>query len=409
MSGVPEPCAFGHPVLTCTAWDQGGGQSRIGYTYVLAKSPDIIAYCGTETRTAPCWLSENFGLGTCQFGPGSSVRDAGLAGQQGKTGVGGRDAGNSRHAGAEMADIVDIWDVPKAKEMYAIAGWEQWANAGSVSSDLPEYLVEHLQAQRIGCLHGEGFYLFQLPATHDLMRPEIEFKDGHCHKVQRYSNDIYYAGNDDKGLVIFSGCEPHIDVDRYAAGFFGAMQQLGVKRTVGLGGVFGAMPYRRDRQVSCVYSLPVMQKELTDYAVTFSNYHGGASLGSYLSVQASELNMEYCNFYSMVPAYDLSQFDMTEQGMRVDYDFRAWYELMRRLNVMFNLQIDLTELEDRSQRLTDSLDEQVDKLCDRLGHDKLRDYFKHLEAEFEERSYLPYESVWEDELGEIFDDLEDNE
>ncbi len=111
----------------------------------------------------------------------------------------------------------------------------------------------------------------------------------------------------------------------------------------------------------------------------------------------------------MVPAYDLSQFNMTEQGMRVDYDFRAWHELMRRLNVMFNLQIDLSELEERSQRLTESLDAQVDKLCDRLGHTQLYDYFQQLEQEFEERSYMPYESMWEDELEDILDDLEGND
>ena len=35
-----------------------------------------------------------------------------------------------------MSEISELWDAPAAKEIFAIAGWEQWANAGSVSSDL---------------------------------------------------------------------------------------------------------------------------------------------------------------------------------------------------------------------------------------------------------------------------------
>ena len=314
-----------------------------------------------------------------------------------------------------MVDISKFWDGPQAKEVYAIAGWEQWADAGSVSSELPEYLIKMLNAEPIGHLQSDGFYLFQLPATHDLMRPRIEFKEGRHRKVQRYANDLYYAGDEEKGLVIFRGVEPHIDVDRYAQGFFRAMSSLGVKRTVSLGGVFGSIPFRMDRNVSCVYSLSRMRSELLEYAVSFSNYKGGASLGSYLAVEAKAQGMEYCTFYSFVPAYDLSQFGLSEQGMRIDVDFRAWYELMRRLNVMFGLQLDLTELEERSHNLTTTLDEKVEKLCKRIGNDDLLRYFEKLEEEYEEQPFLPYQSLLEDELGGILDvfnddkDLDDDE
>ena len=308
-----------------------------------------------------------------------------------------------------MAEPFEFWDAPAAEEVYALAGWDQWANAGSVSSDLPSYLIKDLEAKHIGRINCDGYYLFQLPATHDLMRPAIAFEDGYQASVQRYFNDVYYVGDERKGLVIFSGSEPHIDVDRYADAFFQALRGLGVRRTIGLGGVFGSMPYRRDRHVSCVYSLPAMRQELMEYAVNFSNYSGGASLGSYLSVRAAELEMEYCTFYSMVPAYDLSQFNLSEQSMRVEYDVRAWYELMRRVNVMFGMQIDLSELEERSVSLTDSLDAKVYRLCQKQGGEKLRTYFERMEAEFEDKPYLPFESVWEDELGDILDELNDDE
>ena len=308
-----------------------------------------------------------------------------------------------------MSEISELWDAPAAKEIFAIAGWEQWANAGSVSSDLTKYLVDHLKAKHIGRMKGDGFYLFQLPATHDLMRPHVEFTDGHHTSVQRYFNDVYYWGDEEKGLVIFTGCEPHIDVDRYAVAFFEILEALRVKRTVGIGGVFGDVPFRFDRNVSCVYSLPNMREELTEYAVNFSNYKGGASLGSYLAVQAKEMEIEYCTFYSLVPAYDLSKYELSQRGLRVDVDFRAWHEVMRRINVMFNLQIDLSDLEERSHSLTSSLETKFAQLSNQSGGEKLERHFNRMEEDFEEKSFLPFEGVWEDELGDILDELNDNE
>ncbi len=308
-----------------------------------------------------------------------------------------------------MAEISELWDAPTAKDVFAVAGWEQWANAGSISSDLPQYLIERLEARHIGRMKGDGFYLFQIPATHDLMRPQVEFEEGHHTVVQRYFNDVYYWEDDEKGLVIFAGCEPHIDVDRYAVAFFEMLNTLRVKRTVGLGGVFGNVPFRLDRNVSCVYSLPIMQEELAEYAVNFSNYKGGASLGSYLSIQATEMDIEYCTFYSLVPAYDLSTYDLSQRGLRVDVDYRAWYEVMRRLNVMFNLQIDLSDLEERSHSLTSALETKLAQLVQQAGGDRLERHLARMEAEFEEKSFLPFEGIWEDELGNILDELDDTD
>jgi len=40
-----------------------------------------------------------------------------------------------------MNGSLDLWEGPMAEEVYMIAGWEQWADAGEVSSELPRYLA----------------------------------------------------------------------------------------------------------------------------------------------------------------------------------------------------------------------------------------------------------------------------
>ena len=67
-----------------------------------------------------------------------------------------------------MSDAVEIWETPKAREIYMLAGWRQWADAGSISSGLPQYLIQQTGARHIGSIRSDGFYLFQFPGTHDL-------------------------------------------------------------------------------------------------------------------------------------------------------------------------------------------------------------------------------------------------
>ncbi len=107
--------------------------------------------------------------------------------------------------------------------------------------------------------------------------------------------------------MIFIGSEPHLDAERYAKTFLEIARELKVKRVAAIGGVYGEMPYDQDRSVSCVYSLPEMKEELQDYAVQFSNYEGGVSIGTYMAHWAEPAGIELAVFYALVPAYDFSE------------------------------------------------------------------------------------------------------
>jgi len=61
---------------------------------------------------------------------------------------------------------------------YMIAGWHEWADAGAVSSGLPQYLIDETRARKIGEIAPDGFYLFQIPGTHHLLRPVVQLEEG---------------------------------------------------------------------------------------------------------------------------------------------------------------------------------------------------------------------------------------
>lgn len=303
-----------------------------------------------------------------------------------------------------MNDSIDLWEKPGSAR-YMIAGWYQWADAGEVSSGLPQYLIEETDARQIGEMDPHGYYLFQFPGTHDLLRPMVRLEEGYRVELQERRNAFYVSGDTASSFLIFIGDEPHMNVERYAEAFLDAVQAIGVERVAIVAGVNGPMPYDKDREISCVYSLPGMKEELEGYALRLSDYHGGATIGVYLADRAEERGIELVAFYAMVPAYDFSQASSTIQRVSAEEDHKAWYDLMRRLDYMFDLDLDLSELERRSAELIAAWHARMTQLEKKLPG-VVGPYMEEVNQEFEERSFDPLGQAWEDALGDIFEDSE---
>lgn len=302
-----------------------------------------------------------------------------------------------------MSDAVELWERPKADRMYMIVGWRQWADAGATSSGLPQYLIQQMDARQIGTIKPDGFYLFQIPGTHDLVRPVVKFNDGYAQSLKTQKNEIFYTEDNQRGLVIFLGDEPHMDVERYSSAILHIAQTLKVERIISLGGVYGELPYEKERMISSSYSLPQLKAELDDLAVTFSDYHGGASIGSYICRRAGERNLEMVGLYAFVPTYDFSNMSQLGNSIRIENDFMAWRGVMQRVNYMLKLRFDLTDLEQKTRRLIEIVESKIDELDSVAPQLGVREYLARLSEAFTEIQFDPLDEVWEDELRRLFD------
>ena len=301
-----------------------------------------------------------------------------------------------------MSNLNELWEMPPGAKCM-IAGWHQWADAGDVSSGLPRYLIDTTAANKIGEIRRRGYYLFQIPATHHLLRPVIKLTEGHSESLEIRSNEFFYSGDDENGLVVFLGDEPHQHEERYAEAFLDTVQELGIERVAIVAGVHGPVPHDREREISCVYSLPRMKDELANYAIKFSNYEGGTTIGTYIAAKAERRDIEVVVFFAMVPSYDFSQASVLTQRMAMDEDFAAWHELMRRLVHMFDLDMDLSDLQTRSEELTAAWAAKIDQLSEMPQLD-VQEYLKKVNEQFAGRTFLPSSDIWEDALGDLFGD-----
>ncbi len=306
-----------------------------------------------------------------------------------------------------MDELLTIDSFPRAQNLRLIAGWRQWADAGSVSSLLPFYLIEQTGAKKIGELKPHGFYIFQAPGTHHMFRPVIRLEEGYRQTLQKKRNEFYYAGDEENGLFIFIGDEPQINVERYVEALGQACQLLGVRRVVSVGGVYGAMPYNRERQISCLYSLPRLKGELAETAVQFSNYEGGATIGAYLVDYAETLGLEWIDLYAFVPAYNFSPNSLEPQLLSIESDYKAWYDLLRRINHLCQLSLDLSDLQRRSEHLLRGMEEKINTLEREMPQLKVREFLAELEETFTEQSFAPLGDVWSAELDNLFSDFDE--
>jgi len=306
----------------------------------------------------------------------------------------------------EMPDVLELWEHPSAQEFYMFAGWRQWADAGMVSSGLPEYLVKQTKAHQIGIIRPDGFYMFQIPGTHDLVRPVVKFKEGYPESLQTQRNEIFYAEVQQRGLIYFIGDEPHLDIERYSAAVLEIASHFNVKRIIGFGGVYGEMPYDKERMISSTYSLETLKDEVRKLSVNLSDYHGGASIGSFLCRRAGDLDLEYISFYAFVPTYDFSSIAQVGSSIRIEHDYKAWLGIMQRVNYMLKLDFDLTDIGKRSSQLVQVLEEKIQEIVDAAPEAGIREYLEKLSTEYVEVPFAPLDDVWENEIRRLLDKFE---
>lgn len=265
-----------------------------------------------------------------------------------------------------MADELVVFQ-EKPSAQYLIAGWRrQWSDGGGISGGLPRYLIEKLEAKKIGELGSTVSslcYPFQVAGTHDTFRPLAAFEDGLPSVPMHRENYFYDAGN---GLIIFRGQEPWFRLDVFADAFFQAIKELGITLTAAVEGVNGPVPPEMERRITCVYTKPEMRKTLDRYGMQFSSYGSEGRRGPTIAMALVTFghynypDIEMFRIGAMAPMYPFVTGNNEPVG--ISRDHRSFYDIMRRLKSMFKLDIDLNELEVLGRNESEELQSRLDRI-----------------------------------------------
>ena len=267
-----------------------------------------------------------------------------------------------------MADDLVTFQEKPATARYLIAGWRrQWSDGGGISGGLPRYLIEKLGAKKIGEMGprvSEMCYPFQVAGTHDTFRPLVAYEDGLPTKPMHRENYFYDAGD---GLIIFRGQEPWFRIDIFADAFFQAISDLGVKQTAAVEGVNGPVPPEKERRITCVYSRADMREMLEKFGMQFSSYGSDSRRGPTIAMALVTLahydhpDLEMFRIGAMAPMFPFVTSNNEQVGITRDH--RSYYDIMRRIKSMFNLDMDLAELQTLGDNESKELQERLDKIA----------------------------------------------
>jgi len=262
---------------------------------------------------------------------------------------------------------------------FMIAGFNQHSNVGNVSSGIPEYLIEKLNARRVGHIRKGDFYIFQLPGSQFMFRPPVKYVEGYEEYYQEEPiNDFYYAEVSEKGLIIFIGTEPNLREDVYVNTLLDGAKELGVKRIIVPAGIGMEVPFDKERLVGCHYNLKQMQEELKNYAVIFPDYPSEARIGMVINHYSKERGIESVRMTARTPSYQVS--------LTIDSDKRAMYDILRRIRYMFGINLDLSDLEEESKQQLSDFENTLKRLCmdkPELGS-QITTYMEQVGERFEE-------------------------
>ncbi len=290
-------------------------------------------------------------------------------------------------------ELVKFSEKPPAK--YLIAGWRrQWSDGGRVSGGLTRYLIEKLGARKIGELGptvSHDCYPFQVAGTHDTFRPLVAYEDGLPSKGMYRENYFYDAGN---GLIIFRGEEPWFHIEVFGEAFFQAVKELGVELTVAVEGVNGPVPPDLERRITCVYSKAEMKGTLEKYGMQFSSYGSEGRRGPTIAMALVSLahfelpDLEMFRMGAMAPMYPFST--QSNEQVGITRDHRSYYDIMRRLNSMLKLDVDLSEL----KQLADAECQKLEEVLERIGsaNGEAKQLIDTVRSDY---NYTPFEEVVE--------------
>ena len=264
---------------------------------------------------------------------------------------------------------------PRLRQPYMVCGMGGWLDGGEAATGSVRYLIRKLEAIVFADMPIAKFQVFQVPGQVSL-GPSIEIEDGIIKDYRLPENRFFYWVNprSDHDLILFLGTEPNMNWEEYAGSILDVAQEFGVATIYRLGGMLDNSPYMREPRTYCICSSPELKDEMDKYGVQYMSYAGPATFGTTLLHLCQTRGMEMASMTVGATCYP-------EFNIVISYDPKAIRALMRRLNHLLGLSLDLSDLDKEVWNLQD-------KLASVARHNaQFAAYIKQLEKDFVEVKY----------------------
>ncbi|MGQ9729651.1 MAG: proteasome assembly chaperone family protein [Candidatus Zipacnadales bacterium] len=284
------------------------------------------------------------------------------------------------------AEELEIRGHPSVSHPPLVMGLTGWMDGGSVSTGTIGYLVDRLDAHVFAEIRPFDFYILNFPlatvplSIHSeegkailtainpmevaaIFRPHTRIKEGVIEELRYPSNEFFAA--ESANLLLFSGEEPHIRWGAYSDCLFALAERFGVREICFVGSVAAPLPHTREPRMTASMGDASLRERLSGMGIGLANYRGPASLITSLCYHAAERGIEMRSLVVEVPHYPFIEMPAYP---------RSILKATAALNTLFDLQLDLSDLE----RAAKSVEERLNAVMEE--NDSFRQLVQKLEA-----------------------------
>jgi predicted ATP-grasp superfamily ATP-dependent carboligase len=234
------------------------------------------------------------------------------------------------------------WDQkPKLRSPTLVCSFKGWNDAAESASSALRFLATQWDAARIGAIDCEDFFDFQVS------RPTVKLTEGLTREIEWpdfvLSSATLQAAERD--VVFLVGNEPNLHWKTFGATVIAAAQELGVQQVVSLGALLADVPHTRPVQITGIAGDESMAKRL---GFSQTRYEGPTGIVGVLHDACARNGLESASLWAPVPHY-----------VAAVPSPKASLALIRRIETLLDVTLDLAGLEEASVEYERRLDEAV--------------------------------------------------
>ncbi len=264
-----------------------------------------------------------------------------------------------------MAKLV-LTKRPSLRAPYLIAGFGGWPNGGNVSTDTVYFLQSTLKAEPIGEITSDDLYIYSSPTL--ASRPITVIREGVLESLRFPSNSLFACERlgAEHDLLLLQGIEPDLHWQQFADAIVECLQTFKAQRLYTIGGYLDYAPHTRMPRISAVVTHEALKAELEPHDVDLTDYEGPTSIQSYLLAACRAQGIEGISLWGGAPSYVQGSYPRLTQYM------------LQFLSQLWQVSLDLEEIEEQAIELEATLNEQIDT------NPELADYIKRLEQAYDQ-------------------------
>lgn len=237
-----------------------------------------------------------------------------------------------------------IEDTPPLKDPVLIAAFAGWSDAAQAATSAARYLTGFWEANRFAEIDPEEFYDF---TEH---RPHVKLNEDGVRQLDWPANECYYFRRDaaEHDFIVFVGVEPNLRWRHFTDLLLEIIKRQKVSAVLTLGGLLADVPHTRPVRVTGNATSERAAARLRGLDVSTPRYEGPTGIMGVLHDALRRNEIAAASVWANVPHY-----------INATANPKATVAILERLERMFDINLDLSDLRTASERFESEVSEAV--------------------------------------------------